>query len=88
MYAYAWRDGLIAFGSSVPSGALPIAQTKKKRLVSVVEELAQRQKSGSGQEQLHVPGVNEATDSEAALDLLFAFRHQVELRLQVPKEAA
>ena len=68
-YAYAWASGLIEFGPSVPSGALPIIRGGR-RAMDLVRVRARHAYDG---ESLLVPGVPEADSEAAAVDALTAF---------------
>ena len=64
MRAYCYRSGLIAFGASVPQGAIQIARGKARHLREAVSELARHSRTGN---QLIVPGIPEAgCDATAA----------------------
>lgn len=69
-YAYAWRSGLIEFGSVVPEGAIEVAQSMDiKGLRDAVTVCARHGYDG----QLLVPGVPEASDGDQATDALCAW---------------
>lgn len=68
--AWCWASGLIEFGTSTPTGAMPIARGPKSFLKAVVSTRARRGQ-GDSTGKLLVPGVPEAagqSEGAAALD--------------------
>jgi len=81
MKAFAYRSGLIEFGSRVIAGTLFIAQHRSgKKLKAAVGGLARNGK-GAGKGQLIVPGIPEAVNDAAAGDVLERFIKHVEEHL-------
>lgn len=72
VYAWAWPSGLIQFGREAPEGAVKFATGIDTRLIEAVSTLA-RHGQGSGEGQLLVPGVPEATNQKKAMDALIAW---------------
>lgn len=83
LYAFADRRGVIEFGAVVPAGTLPIGRDWTRRIRGAVEVVA---RLAFDNKTLLVPGVPEASDDEAALDALYAFVDQVQLRLSRQRE--
>lgn len=70
LYAYAWRSGLIEFGTEIPDGAIAIAHGLPgtvRRIVTGCARVAYDNKT------LLVPGVPEARSGNAKVKALTAF---------------
>lgn len=72
------RRGVIEFAARLPEGLLPIGRDWEGRIRRAVEVVARHAYDGRT---LLVPGVPEAADDDAALDAMYAFIDQVQLRL-------
>jgi hypothetical protein len=73
-YAYAYADGVIHFGASVPPGALPIADGVESDLVRAITGSA-RLAYDNGT--WLVPGIPEAADQKEGVDALIRYRKRV-----------
>lgn len=69
MIAYCWANGQIGFGTSVPDGAIFIAEGSDAQLRKVISIVARHGK-GRMQGMLLVPGVPEAQTQRAKGDAL------------------
>jgi len=83
-FAYAWRSGLLEFGSTVPDGAIKIGRLGSGVRKADIEALARHSRTVKGQ--LLVPGVPEALDDTEAVDALIRFESMVKER-QVKRQA-
>ncbi|EPJ6837682.1 hypothetical protein [Stenotrophomonas maltophilia] len=72
MIAYCWANGQIGFGTSVPDGAIFIAEGSNGQLRKVISVVARHGK-GLMQGMLVVPGVPEAETQQAKGDALGAW---------------
>lgn len=72
MIAYCWANGQIGFGTSVPEGAIFIAEGGGAQLRKVISVVARHGK-GLMQGMLVVPGVPEAETQQAKGDALGAW---------------
>ena len=73
MIAFAWRAGLIEFGTECPDGAVPfceIDEITEAEMREIVECKARHAYNGKD---LLVPGVPEATSDEAAAEALWVW---------------
>lgn len=87
MRCYCYASGLIAFGRTLPEGALPIASGPPKALRAFIEAHARhgyRTRIANGRptkipdsDMLLVPGAPEAPDQAAALDALQAWCRRI-----------
>lgn len=89
IHAYAWRSGQIAFGTTVPTGAISVMRGTEPEVRDIVEVCARHSYDGKT---LLVPGVPEAVDNAAAADALEAFINMLAERdsvgVRAPAEAA
>ena len=76
--AYAWRGGIIEFGSTTPKGAIELARSWEARLREVICAIARHAYDGKT---LLVPGIPEAETDAKAAEALDRFRDQVIRRL-------
>ncbi len=85
--AYCYASGLIQFGRSMPSGALPVARGPAKAVWEFIEVKARhgyktrkikgRPTKIPGSDCLLVPGVPEAPGQMAAVDALLAWKRWI-----------
>jgi hypothetical protein len=80
MIAYAWANGRIDFGRSLPDGALLICNGKAASLRKAIEGSARLAYDGKT---LLVPGVSESGGGNAAVDALIIYSRQVKQRMEV-----
>jgi len=73
---FAWANGVIGFGESVPEGALPIVAAARGTIIPKVKA---RARLAYDNRTLLVPGIPEATTDSARLDALMRFRALVNL---------
>lgn len=78
MIAYAWANGRIDFGRSMPKDALPIAKGPATPLRKHIEVTARHAYDG---ETLLVPGVPESGGGDAAVDALLAYSREIKKRM-------
>ena len=79
MKAYAFTNGEINFGDSIPQGALPVGEGGYEGLSTAIRSLARRGYEG----ELLVPGVPEAEDGMQAVRSVVKFRALVEELMSV-----
>ncbi len=78
MIAYAWANGRIDFGRTMPKGALPIAKGLAEPLRKEIEATARHAYDGKT---LLVPGVPESGGGDAAVDALLAYSREIKKRM-------
>lgn len=78
MKAYAWANGRIDFGRTIPEGALIIAEAPAEQLREAIEGCCRLAYDGKT---LLVPGVSESGGGAAAVDALIEYSRRVMLRL-------
>lgn len=78
MIAYAWANGRIDFGRSMPKDALPIAKGPATPLRKHIEVTARHAYDGKT---LLVPGVSESGGGDAAVDALLAYSREIKKRM-------
>lgn len=78
MIAYAWANGRIDFGRTMPKDALPIAKGPATPLRKYIEVTARHTRDGKT---LLVPGVPESGGGDAAVDALLAYGREIKKRM-------
>lgn len=78
IYAYCFADGVIDFGSTIPVGALPVADGIERDILRSIHGTA---RLAYDNETWLVPGVPEAADQFDGVDALAAYRKRVAERL-------
>lgn len=70
MHAFCYASGHIGFGDRIPDGALPLAKGERDALIAHVSGMARHAREG---DRLFVPGMPEAVDDAAALEVMRTF---------------
>ncbi|MDD5176795.1 MAG: hypothetical protein PHQ05_10275 [Sterolibacterium sp.] len=78
MKAYAWANGRIDFGRTVPKDALPIASGPAEPLRKHINATARHSHDGKT---LLVPGIPESGGGDAAVDALLTYCREIKKRM-------